>query len=111
MLPFFLIIYSDFFFEYFFVAQIRAQLDANLTDLNKSLKTEIPLPTDKKADKNERLMHLLEQNDLFETTIGTYLQLKELLESISTSKCSHLLNYLVNSIEIYHDKLKKILSK
>ena len=92
---------------------IRANLDENLIELNGSLKIEKPQQTDKKVDKpkNEWCLHLLKQNELFETTIDTYLELKEMLESINSSKCTHLLNYLIGSIEIYHEKLKKILTK
>ena len=45
-----------------------------------------------------------------EATIGHYLQLKEMLESINSSKCTHLLSYLISLIEIYHEKLKNILA-
>jgi hypothetical protein len=84
-------------------------LDKNLEQIDQSLNKKAEKPTS--TNKNELYLQILEQNDIIETTVGNYLKLKNLLQSISTTKCNNLLKYLIDSIKIYHDKLKQILIK
>lgn len=95
------------------IEEIKLMLEANLTELDQSLKKKLEKPSsnDKRNEKHELHLHLIEQNNLFETTISNYLQLKSMLAAISSTKCTSLLRYLIDSIEIYHDKLKSILTK
>lgn len=93
------------------IEEIKYDLERNLLKLNQSLtkKSEAKPSNEKKFDKNEQLVHILQQNNLFEVTIQYYLKLKSLLESIKTTNCTNLLNYLIKHVQVYHDKLKSLI--
>ena len=52
-----------------------------------------------------------DQMNLLKEAIGMYKKLRELLESIANTKCVNLINYILESIQIYHEKLRNFLVK
>ena len=50
-----------------------------------------------------------DQMSMLKEAIGIYKQLRELLESIANTKCVNLINYILESIQVYHEKLRNFL--
>lgn len=101
------------------IEELKKSIEINLLGLTAMKDDEIALSikskhlkTDKKTtDKPDQLdrQRSLKQKMLFEETILLYKQLRNLLESIDTSRCMNLLVHMTEVILSYHEQLKSLL--